>query len=64
MPQIGGYDATKEIRKQHPNLPIIAQTAYVNTEDKDKAIAFGFNDFLQKPLNMTNLMSTIEKQWK
>ncbi len=64
MPEKGGYAATAAIREKQPDLPIIAQTAYINTEDRAKALAAGCNDFLPKPLTLENIVSTIENQWK
>jgi CheY-like chemotaxis protein len=39
MPEMDGYEATKQIKKFRPNLPIIAQTAYTADMDKNRAFA-------------------------
>lgn len=61
MPELNGYEATALIRKEKPDLPIIAQTAYVNTEDKEKAKAAGFTDFITKPIQQKDLIKTMEQ---
>lgn len=60
MPVMDGYQASREIRKVKPDLPIIAQTAYVNSEDRDKAKAAGCNDFLTKPITLSKLLGMIK----
>lgn len=60
MPNMNGLEATKEIRKFRPNLPIIAQTAYSSTDDKEKAFAVGCNNFISKPINKEELKSIID----
>ena len=62
MPILNGYEATEEIKKFKPNIPIIAQTAYSNIKDKQKAFKSGCNDFISKPIKHIELIETIEKQ--
>ncbi len=50
LPKMNGYDATKTIREFRPELPIIAQTAYVMYEEKDKVLEVGCNDLVTKPI--------------
>ncbi|MDO8929463.1 MAG: response regulator, partial [Bacteroidota bacterium] len=50
MPVMNGYEATKEIKKYRPGLPVIAQTAYSAEEDEVMAKAAGCNDFISKPI--------------
>lgn len=57
MPDLNGLEATVEIRKQKPNLPIIAQTAYAMEEDEDASIKAGCNDYISKPIRPENLLS-------
>lgn len=57
MPEMDGYEATAAIRKipAFSNLPIIALTAKVMKEDKEKCLEAGMSDFIAKPLNIENL---------
>ena len=61
MPKMDGYEATAEIRKFDQSITIIAQTGYVFEEDKQKAKALGFDDYMCKPLNEDDLISVIVK---
>ncbi|WP_322550866.1 PAS domain S-box protein [Flavobacterium psychraquaticum] len=62
MPVMNGYEATIEIRKNHPNIIIIALTAGVITGEKEKCIAIGMNDFIIKPIDK-NLFEEITIKW-
>ena len=61
MPIMNGIEATKEIKKIRPNLPIIAQSAYSTTVNIDDAINAGCIDFLPKPINEKDLIDIIKK---
>ena len=62
MPKMNGYEATAEIRKFDKNVIIIAQTGYVLLEeDKQKAKALGFDEYLCKPIRGEELISVIVK---
>ena len=62
MPVMDGYTATKLIRQQAQwqHLPILAMTANAMSSDKAQAIASGMNDHIAKPLNVEQLLSTLE----
>jgi CheY-like chemotaxis protein len=61
MPSMDGLDATKEILKINPNIPIIAQTAYTQEDDVMKCKQAGCVEFVPKPINLTTLRRTISK---
>ena len=60
MPNMNGLEATKKIKKFMPKLSIIAQTAYSSTEDKEKALSAGCNDFISKPINKEELKTMVD----
>jgi hypothetical protein len=64
MPEMGGYEATKQIRKFNKDLVIIAQTANGMQSDRDDAIAAGCTDYISKPINITTLGGLIQKYFK
>lgn len=51
MPNMNGFEALKLIKKTHPKLPIVAQTAFSSAEDIEKIKAAGFDDFISKPIS-------------
>lgn len=60
LPKMDGYEATRIIKKDHPDLPIIAQTAYANYNDVVKSLDAGCNDFIAKPIKMKKLLAMID----
>jgi signal transduction histidine kinase/CheY-like chemotaxis protein len=61
MPNLDGYESQSKIREICPDLPIIAQTAYVMAEDKQDVLNAGFTDFLPKPIDPFAFYNIIEK---
>ncbi len=61
MPDINGYDATREIRKINSRVIIIAQTAFGLAGDMEKAIEAGCNDYIAKPTKKDKLLALIQK---
>jgi CheY-like chemotaxis protein len=61
MPEISGYDVTKQIRETDKDVIIIAQTAYAFAEDREKALQAGCNDFIAKPYSDTEIIDLIRK---
>ncbi|MGF7140307.1 response regulator [Roseimarinus sediminis] len=61
MPEMNGYDATREIKKIYPDLKIIAQTAFAMSDDRAKAIEAGCDDYLAKPIRSKDLLDTVNK---
>ncbi len=61
MPMLNGNEATKIIKQQKPNLPIIIQSAYTTDDDKLAAIDAGCNYFISKPIMRKELLNTISK---
>ncbi len=59
MPVKDGYAATREIRKQYPDLPVIAQTSYALVEDRQLSIDAGCSDYIAKPFNLEELLRKI-----
>jgi len=50
--EINGIDLSREIKKIFPNLPIIIQTALVNSIKQDDSILGVYDDFILKPYSM------------
>ncbi len=61
MPILNGFDATKAIRKFDEKTPIICLSANVFSNDREKAIYAGMNDFLEKPIKKEKLVHYLNK---
>jgi CheY-like chemotaxis protein len=59
MPVMSGFEATKIIKNIFPSIPIIALTAYVFEDDRQKAMSAGCDDFIVKPYRMEDLFERI-----
>jgi CheY-like chemotaxis protein len=63
MPEMDGYDATRQIRQFNKDVIIIAQTAYAFSGEREKAIEAGCNDYLSKPIDHSLLHELIKKHF-
>ena len=62
MPVCGGIEATEEIRKEHPEKPIIiALTADAFAENRKRCLESGMNDVITKPIKRTKLLESLNK---
>ena len=61
MPEMNGYEATEILKKKFPILPIVAQTAFAMSDDREKALDAGCDDYLAKPIKSKDLLSVVEK---
>jgi len=61
MPEMDGYEATRQIRKFNHDVIIIAQTAYALAGDREKAMEAGCNDYIAKPFGQASLIALMKK---
>jgi len=64
LPKMNGYVATKKIKELHPEIKIIAQTAFAMVGEKERCLEAGCDDYISKPINIAELFNTIEKNLK
>lgn len=64
MPILNGYDTTKIIRNLDQHIPIIAMSANSFESEKEKAIQFTMNDYIDKPIDINNLKRILFKFYK
>ncbi len=66
MPLMNGYEATRFLRRwekesDRPHLTVVALTAHIMDEYKEKSFSAGMDDFLPKPVDMEKLKATLLK---
>jgi len=61
MPQLTGTEMARAMLKTQPDTPIILCSGYSDNIDKTDAETFGIIAYMQKPLNMKSLISTISQ---
>jgi len=61
MPEMDGLEATKIIRSQGSDIPIMAMTARAFQHEKEECLNAGMNDYISKPVNRKELLKKVEK---
>lgn len=65
MPDEDGYGLIEKIRSleegESDNIPAVAITAYAKEEDREKALSSGFQIYLAKPVELTELISVVAR---
>ena len=59
MPEVDGYELMKEVRMRGIVVPSIALTAFVQDEDRKKAIQSGFQEYLSKPVQPNTVIDLV-----
>jgi len=61
MPLKSGYACTKVIKEERPDLPVIAQTAYAMSGEREISREAGCDDYLAKPIKVSELLDTMAR---
>ena len=66
MPEMNGYEATRQIRQFNKDVIIIANTAYGDggEMEKERATSVGCNEYISKPINFDLLTGLIHKYFQ
>ncbi|QKS59877.1 response regulator [Paenibacillus barcinonensis] len=60
MPVMDGIEATCEIRKKHPEIPVIAAiTAFAGERDREACLQCGMQDFISKPFHSAEIIRVL-----
>ena len=63
MPELNGYEATRQIRGFNKDVIIIAQTAYAMADDREKALEAGCSDYISKPIRIDAIKGLIQRHF-
>jgi two-component system sensor histidine kinase/response regulator len=65
MPEMDGFEVTARIRDHEKSgsehIPIIAMTAHAMVGDRERCLGAGMDDYVSKPINITDLFDAIER---
>ena len=61
MPLMNGYECTRIIKGERPDLPVVAQTAYAMSGEREISREAGCDDYLSKPIKVKELLETIAR---
>ena len=61
MPEMDGFEATRIMKFLRPEVPIIAQSAYVLSGEETRSIDAGCNEFLAKPVRLNLLAEALHR---
>ncbi len=61
MPVMNGFEAARQIKKEHPELPVIALTACAMKGDDEKCYSAGCDGYLTKPVDREKLLEVLKK---
>ena len=66
LPDMNGIEVTKIIksRTSYKDVPVIALTSFAMKEDVEIIMAEGFNEYMQKPIEVTDFVQRLEKYRK
>jgi CheY-like chemotaxis protein len=60
LPEVNGFDATREIKRMRPDLAVVATTANAYAEDELACRKAGCDAFIAKPLNFRNMFELMQ----
>lgn len=61
LPEMNGFDLTREVKKINPNFPVVLITGYSHLYQPQDVLSLDVEAFLKKPLNISELISIIDK---
>ncbi len=61
MPGIDGLEVLKNVKQHYPDVQVVILTGHGSDRDREEAERLGAFDYLEKPVNIDTLVSTIRK---
>jgi two-component system, cell cycle response regulator DivK len=61
MPDVNGYEAYSHIKKSGRKVPVIAQTAYALSGEREQILDAGFDDYISKPIKQDILLKVVSR---
>jgi CheY-like chemotaxis protein len=61
LPEISGFDVLKYIRERNVDIPVVVQSAYILSGERQKSLDLGANFFLEKPVRLDVLFNTLNE---
>jgi len=59
MPEIDGCELLERARRMRASLPAVAVSAYARPEDRQRALAAGYNGYCSKPIETPEFLQTV-----
>lgn len=63
MPGVDGIDVLRKMKKDHPKVPVVILTGHGTDKDEKEALRLGASAYLRKPVDVDQLVGTLNKVW-
>lgn len=60
MPEMDGFEVTREIKKLNSEIPGVTQTVYALEGEKEECLAAGCNNYISKPIDQKEFLGKID----
>ncbi|MFP4168411.1 MAG: response regulator [Desulfonatronovibrionaceae bacterium] len=64
MPGIDGIDVLRRVRKTHPEMRVVILTGHGTSKDEEAAKQLGAFEYMEKPVEIEHLDSTLRRAWR
>lgn len=64
LPGLDGVEVTKILKTRNKNIPVVALTSYAMKGDRERFMKAGFDEYLSKPLDISDFLKRLEKYKK
>jgi two-component system cell cycle response regulator DivK len=64
LPGLDGVEVTRILKSKNRNIPVVALTSYAMKGDRERFLSAGFNEYLSKPLDITDFLNRLDKYKK